>query len=248
MISEILLAVIQAATEYLPVSSSGHLALVSNLISSPNLFFFTILHLASLFAVMIFLRKELVYLITFKKETRKMWIYWIIATIPAAAVGFFFNDFVEQAFSSYLFLGLAFIFTGTVLYLTRFFTKNKKELDTKKSLKIGLLQALALFPGISRSGMTISAGLFQGVDKEKAARFSFLLFIPLSIAAFILEFLKLETFQLTSSIVVSAIVCFILSLLFLNVLMKIIKNDKFWMFSFYCWLIGIISLVLFFVL
>ncbi len=248
MINELLLAIIQAATEYLPVSSSGHLALISNLVSTPDIFFFTMLHLASLFAVVFFLRKEIYSLITFKKETRKLWIYWIVATIPAALIGLLFNNIIEQAFSSYLFLGLAFLFTGTVLYFTKDIKQEKKDINVKSGFKIGLLQTFALFPGISRSGMTISAGLFQGVDKEQAARFSFLLFIPLSIGAFILEFLKLETFQITSSMIVSSIICFVLSLVFLKILIKIIKNNKFWMFSFYCWLIGILTLVLHFIL
>ncbi|MDO8622822.1 MAG: undecaprenyl-diphosphate phosphatase, partial [archaeon] len=212
MINEILFAVIQSITEFLPVSSSGHLALVSNLISQPNLFFFTALHIASLFAILIFTRKEIYSLISFKKEYKKLWIYLIIATIPAALFGFFFNDLIESSFSSYLFLGIAFIFTGIVLFFTRF-SKVYSNLNIKNSILIGLFQVVALFPGISRSGMTISAGLFSGIDKEKAAKFSFLLFIPLSIGAFILE---LGDFYFDIALLVSFVLCTILSLFFLN--------------------------------
>jgi len=241
MINEIILAIVQAMTEFLPVSSSGHLALVSNLISSPNLFFFTALHLASLLAVLIFTRKEIVNLISFRKEYRKLWIYLIIATIPAGIVGLLFNDQIENAFNSLLFLGTAFIFTGIVLLLTKF-ARVRGKFNWKNSLFIGLMQMIALFPGVSRSGMTISAGLFSGIDREKAARFSFLLFIPVSLAAFALE-LKDAYFSL--SLAVSFLICFILSLVFLKILTILVKRGKFWIFAFYCWLIGIITLTLY---
>ncbi|MDO8516840.1 MAG: undecaprenyl-diphosphate phosphatase [Nanoarchaeota archaeon] len=243
MLNEIIYAVIQSATEFFPVSSSGHLALVSNLISQPNLFLFTVLHIASLFAVLIFTRKEIFELLKFKKETRKMWIYLIIATIPAALFGFFFKNYIESAFSSILFLGIAFIFTGIVLLFTRT-SKSFSELNIKNSLFIGLFQVLALFPGISRSGMSISAGLFSGIEKEKAVKFSFLLFIPLALGAFILE---LGDFYINISIIIAFFICLFLSLLFLNLLTLIIKKNRFWMFSIYCFIIGIISLALYFI-
>lgn len=241
MIVEILLAIVQAATEFLPVSSSGHLALLSNLISTPDVFFFTILHLASLLAVLIFTRKEIRELLRFDDKARRAWGYLIVATIPAALVGFLFNDFIESVFSSYLFLGIAFIFTGIVLLMTKF-VSGRRELDIKGSVLIGLFQILALFPGVSRSGMTISSGMFGGYDREKIAKFSFLLFIPLSLGAFVLEF---ESGYFSLSIIVSFFVCLILSLLFLNLLMKVIVRNKFWVFSIYCFLVGILSIILY---
>ena len=241
MLKEIFLALIQAATEFLPISSSGHLALISNLIDKPNLFFISTLHLASLLAVIIFTRKEIWSLLTFKKEYRKMWIYLIVATIPAALVGFFFNDFVEQAFSSFAFLGIGFLITGSILLATKFFKNSSKKFNIKNSIIVGLFQALAVFPGVSRSGSTISAGIFQGLDKEKMAKFSFLLFIPLSLGAFLLES-KDGTFTL--QLLIPFIICVLASLLFLNVLTKIIKKDKFWIFGPYCLLLGIILLII----
>ncbi len=245
MFNEILLSIIQGATEFLPISSSGHLALISNIISSPNLFFFVLLHLSSLLAVIFFLRKDIFNLLTFKKTHKKLWIYLILATIPGALFGFLFNDFIEKTFSSYIFLSIAFIFTGTILFLTRFVKKKNIKLNTKNTLIIGLMQIFALFPGISRSGTTISTAIFQGINKEQATKFSFMLFIPLSLGAFILEFLKLEKFFVSLDMLIGFVICFITSLFFLNVLVKIIKNDKFWIFSIYCWLLGLISLFLF---
>lgn len=243
MFTEILQAIIQSATEFLPVSSSGHLALADLILANkPNLFFFTTLHLASLLAVLIFTRKEIKELITFNPKYLRLWLYLIIATIPAMLFGLLFKDVIEGAFSSLFFLGFAFIFTGIILFATKF-SKVTGKLNLKKSLFIGLFQAIALFPGVSRSGMTISSGMFAGLEKEKAARFSFLMFIPVSLGAFLLE---LKNFYINSSIIIAFFVCTILSLLFLNLLTFVIKKDKFWLFSIYCWIIGILSLILYF--
>jgi len=240
MLNEIFYGFIQALTEFLPVSSSGHLAFFSNLISSPNLFFFTVLHLASLIAVLIFTRKEIIFLLKFSKESRKLWLYLIIATIPAGLIGVLFNNYIEAAFSSFLFLAIAFAFTGLILFSTRK-SKGKEQLTFRSSLRIGFMQVLALFPGVSRSGMTISAALLQGIDRERAAKFSFLLFIPLSLGAFVLE---LKGFYFDYSLLLGFIVCTLFSILFLYLLTKIIVKGKFWYFSFYCWLISIVSFII----
>lgn len=251
MLNEIAMSVIQAITEFLPVSSDGHLALYANLFSEPSLFFITFLHIASLFAVLIFTRKEIKFLLSFKKETYKLWLYIIIATIPGALAGFLAKDLIEQAFSSLLVTGIGFLFTGTIILLTKVKkNKNGVRINQKNSFFIGLMQTLALLPGVSRSGMTISTGLFSGIEKERAVKFSFLLFIPLAIGAFSLEMFDYYknsipiNIQITT-LLTSFVICFLLSLLFLNLLNYIIKKDKFWMFSIYCCIIGIITLILF---
>ena len=229
MLNEIILSIIQAVTEFLPVSSSGHLALYENIFSKPDLFFIIFLHLASLLAVIIFTRKAILHLLTFNKSARKLWLYLIITTIPAALIGFLFKNYIESALSSLLFLGIAFLFTGTILLFTKF-TKKKSELNVKNSIIIGLFQAVALFPGVSRSGMTISTALFSGIEKEKAVKFSFLLFIPLAIGAFSLEMFDYYKNNIPINIPIitlltSFVICFLLSLLFLNLLTYIIKKD-----------------------
>jgi len=242
MIQELFLAFIQAATEFLPISSSGHLALIFNIISEPDLFFITMLHLASLFAVLIFTRREIKKLLTFDKKYRKLWIYLIIATIPAALFGYLFKSTIESSFESLLFLGFAFLFTGGILFFTKY-TQNYTKLNWKNSLFVGLFQVIALFPGISRSGMTISSGLFSGLRKEDAVKFSFLLFIPLSLGAFVLEFGQA---YFNTTLVYSFLLTFVLSLIFLNLLYFIVKKGKFWWFSIYCFVLGIVTLVLHF--
>ena len=171
-----------------------------------------------------------------------MWIYLIIATIPAVIVGLLFKTAVQTALSNYLFLGAAFIFTGLILLLTKFF-KGKGKINLKSSLLIGLFQALALFPGVSRSGMTISAGMFSGVERKKATKFSFLLLIPLVLGAMVLEIGK---FYFSWSLLISFLVCFVLSLFFLNLLYTIISKGYFWGFGIYCFLMGILSWIIYF--
>lgn len=242
MLIEILFAIIQAATEFLPISSSGHLALVSNLIGEPDLFLFTALHLASLIAVLIFMRKEIFGLFRFRREDRKLWVYLIIATLPAAVFGLLFKDSIESSFSSFLFLGIGFLLTAFILFITKF-ARVYSKLNLKNSFLIGVFQALALFPGISRSGMTISSAMVSGVDKEKAVKFSFLMFIPVALGAFLLE---LSSFYISFNVIIAFFVCLVLSLLFLNLLFAIVRKGKFWIFSIYCLIMGIISLILYF--
>jgi undecaprenyl-diphosphatase len=181
-------------------------------------------------------------LLSFEEKYRKMWLFLIIGTIPAVVFALLFRDFIVAAFSSFLLIGICYFFTGFVLLLT----KNLKpyaKLNWKNSLIIGLFQMLALFPGVSRSGMTISAGLFSGIKKEEAVKFTFLLFIPIALAAFIAEF---QQVYFSLSLLVSFAACFVLSLVFLNVLMAIVRRGYFWFFSFYCFIIGLVSVFLHF--
>jgi undecaprenyl-diphosphatase len=238
MIEEIFLAIVQAATEFLPVSSSGHLALFSNLISQPNVFFFVALHFASLFAVLIYTRREVINLLSFDKKYLSYWGFLILGTIPAGIAGFFLNDYFEGLASNYLFLSGSFVFTGLILLSTKGF-KGREKVGLKSSFVMGLMQVLALLPGVSRSGMTISGGLFSGVKKEEAFRFSFLMFIPLTLGAVILNFGKA---YFSWGLVVSFVLCFILSLTFLGLLEQVLKKDKFWMFGIYCILVGLVCL------
>jgi len=245
MLNEIIYAIVQAAAGFFPISSSGHLSLISNFIDKPNLFLITLFHMASLIAVLIFLKNEIFNLLTFEKRYRKIWLYLIIGTIPALLFGFFFKGIIEKGLSSFLFIGIFFLFTSIIVFLTKF-AKTGKNLNWKNSLLIGLMQALALFPGISRAGMTISTGFFAGVKKEESVKFSFLLFIPVMLGAFFLEALEVQTFQLTFSIIFSFILCVVLSYFFFYLLFLIVRKNKFWIFSIYTFIIGILSLAIYF--
>ena len=242
MLTHIILAIIQALTEFLPISSSGHLALVSSLITTPDIFFFTILHLASLLAVLIFTWDEIKLLFTFNKKAKKLWTFLIIATIPAALAGYYFADIFKAAFFSKLFIGIAFLINGFVLLITKN-SKTFSKLNLKNSFAIGLAQVFAIFPGLSRSGITISTSRFLGISKSQAFKFSFLLFIPLVLGATILNFGQ-AYFSL--SLAIAFIICLALSLVTLQLLFQILNKGKFWYFAFYSFAIGIVSLVLYF--
>jgi len=192
MFQSIILGLIQGLTEFLPVSSSGHLILVANFFgdAANNVAFDAIIHLATLAAVIVALWTDIkkITLGVFKKNSdgRLGW-FIVLATVPVLFVGFFFGDWLENTFRSPLAVAISLIFWGIVLWVADAWLKKNAEnelnkIGLKRSLIIGLSQAIALIPGTSRSGITISAGLFSGLSREAAARFSFLLGIP-SIAA-----------------------------------------------------------------
>ncbi len=240
MIKEIILAIIQAFTEFLPVSSSGHLAIASKLMDLPqNIFFFTVLHIASLLAVLVYFREEIVKLFKFDKQSKKYIGLLIIGTIPAGIVGGLFGQVFKQAFSSSVSIGVSFLFTGGILFLTKF-SKNISSLNLKNSLIIGLAQILALFPGISRSGMTTSFGMLSGIEKQTAGKFSFFLFIPLAIGAMILE---TGEAYFNFELVLVFLICFVLSYLSISGFFKILRKGYWWIFGIYVWILGLLVLI-----
>ncbi|MEM4181708.1 MAG: undecaprenyl-diphosphate phosphatase [Candidatus Pacearchaeota archaeon] len=239
MIKEILLAIVQGITEFLPISSSGHLALLGKFFSEVNFSIFIYLHIASFLAVLIFFRKKIKDVIL---NDRKKLAFVIVGIIPAAFIGFLFKNFVEKSFNSLFLIGISFLITAIFLFLTKF-RKEERKLDLKSSLLIGLFQILALFPGISRSGITISSARILGIKKEEAFDFSFLMFIPLSFGAFLVEISENSTFILSTSFFIPFLVCFFVSYFSLVYLNKILKKGKLWFFGVYCLLIGIFSLI-----
>jgi undecaprenyl-diphosphatase len=249
MLDEITLAIIQAATEFLPISSSGHLALFGNLFSKVDLFYYTLLHLASLIAIIIFTRKDIYKLIIFDKDYYKLWGYLIIGIIPASLFGLLFYNLIETAFNSLIAISISFFFSGIIITGSKFFQNKKGKLNKNRSLVIGLSQILALFPGVSRSGTTISFGMYSGLKKEEAFKFSFLIAIPLILAAFIKEsiplFFTTNTTFFRTDFLIGFILCFFLSLLFLKILYIIIKKNYFWLFGIYCFLMSIITLLIY---
>ena len=146
MYKEVILAVVQALTEFLPISSSGHLALFGNYFGDVNLFYVTLLHCASVLAIIVYTRREIRDMVTLANDAaRSMWLYVAIGIIPAGIIGLFFRAAIENAFSSPLIIGVGFIFTGNILILCYSFQKSDQELTKKRALLVGLAQILALF-------------------------------------------------------------------------------------------------------
>ena len=192
IIEAVILGIIQGLTEFLPVSSSGHLALFKNIfnidIDAFGMVFDVSLHLATLLAVVIVMWDDIIILI--KRPFRKVILYLVIATIPAAVVGMLFDKKIESVSNTLWLVGMFFIFTGVILAVSDALSKvrntKKKSLRSmtvKSACYTGIAQAVAVFPGISRSGSTISAGLISGMDRNSATKFSFLMSIPIILGA-----------------------------------------------------------------
>lgn len=178
----VILGFLQGVTEFLPISSSGHLIMASKLLNvDSDLFFDILLHIATLLPVIIVFFKDVIKLFTHPVRL----LYLVIATLPAGLAGLLFNDFFESAFASVKILPITFLITATMLYITDKLVKNKsKKVTALSSLFYGGMQVLALLPGISRSGTCISAGKILGIDETENLSFSFLMSIPIIIGSF----------------------------------------------------------------
>lgn len=242
ILQAVILSVVQGITEWFPISSSGHLAIFQNIFGFQNLAYDVFLHFTSILAVIIIFRKQIIELFTLnKKQNWKYLGLLLIALIPAGLVGFYFNSQIESFFSNLYYLGLFFIFSGILIYLTKFTKEKKQKLSVFDSIFIGIFQALAILPGISRSGMTIGSGLYRGLKKSTAITFSFLLAIPLILAASIYETKNLIMSDINISILIlSLIITFIVSYITIKLLLRIIKSDKFYLFGIYNIILGLI--------
>ena len=239
LIQGIILSIIQGITEWLPVSSSGHLALIQNFFNINNLEYDVFLHFASIFAVIYLFKKDILEL--FKKENLRYLLLLIVAMIPIFFAGVFLREFVINSFTNIFSLGLFFCFSGILIYSTKFFKEKKEKINFFDAFFIGLLQSIAIFPGISRSGTTISAGLFKGIEKEKIIKFSFLLSIPVILGASLAEikFININY----SVLIISFILTFLTSIFTIKILLKIIRKGKFYLFGIYNFILGILILI-----
>ena len=198
----VILGIIQGLTEFLPISSSGHLVIGSEILNfqAPGIAFEVALHLGSLVAVLLAFRHELSLMVRAlfvsapvrrqDSELSRMFlwnIYVIVATLPAVVVGLFFKDSIERIFDNILVTFSMLAVTGTIMLLTRLIPDKSMSVSCPRALLIGTAQAIAILPGLSRSGSTIFAGMLQGINRETAARFSFIMSIPAIIGAAVLK-------------------------------------------------------------
>ena len=248
-LQSVFLAVIQGLTEFLPVSSSGHLVFFQKILGivQPPVFFDILLHLGTLGAIVVFFRKEIRDLLFHWQRQLKTWLFLFLGSIPATLAGFFFNSKIELFFNSLWLVGIAWVIFGSWLLLTSKLTKGKKtrSMTWKDSLFIGIFQALALLPGISRSGSTISAGLIRQQPRESAFRFSFLLAIPAILGATVLEMKEVGLKEAFSPVAfLSMLIAGVVGYLTLVLLQKALRSEKFYLFGFYCLAIGTLALLL----
>lgn len=243
----IFLGTVQGVTEFLPVSSSGHLVLLQKIfgISEPPIFFDTLVHLGTLLAVILFFWRELKRVEKVKRVLRNV----VVGTLPAAAVGLVVQPFVKIIFGNLLLVGLGFLVTGGLLFWSKNLSSGKKNLKGIKGLKgfqaltIGLFQAVAIVPGISRSGATIVGGLSQKLDSDSAFKFSFYLSIPAIVGANLLQLKNLSQIDFLPQSLVGMLAAFAVGYFSLRFLQKILRSQKLYYFSFYCFLIGGLTFV-----
>lgn len=238
IIYAIILGIVQGLTEFLPVSSSGHLVLLQNIFGIKNdiILFDVILHLGTLVAVFIVYRKTIFELI--KKPFSKKMQYLVVGTIPTVIIALLFKNFFEGAFSGdFLFIG--FLATAILLIIADFCDKkykNKYDMNFKRVSVMGLFQGFAIMPGLSRSGSTITSAIVMGVDKKDALEYSFLLSIPIIFASMIYELIK-TPIQTVSIGILPIIFGFVFSAIFgylaIKFMIKLVQNKSYKYFSIY---------------
>lgn len=237
------LGVIQGLTEFLPVSSSGHLVIAQSFIPNfhqPGVLFDALLHFGTLLAVVVYFRNALFSL------DKKMLGLLALGTVPAGLVGFLFKDSIEVLFSSTMVVGLALLFTGAMNWLVdseELKTKNEKRVGWIDAIVVGLFQAMALVPGISRSGSTIFAGVFRGIDRKTAATFSFLLSVPAVFGAVSLEVFNYGVQGLDFVYIPGILAAFAIGYASIGVLMRFLLERRFRIFAVYCFAAGILTLL-----
>lgn len=264
----IVMGIFQGVAEFLPISSSGHLALLQYLFSikEGNLFFTEMLHFGTLISIFIVYFKDIariiyefldliVSIIKGKKIRRLSKHQWfglliIIGSIPTAVIGLTFKDFFESLYTSIIPIGIAFIVTGFLLWIAEKKGSEGKDVKDVKlidAILIGIFQGIAIFPGISRSGSTIVGGLFRGLKKPVATEYSFLLALPATFGAFVLgmkDVVEGGDALINGPLVLGVILSAITGVFAIKSLIKMLNNNKLKYFSYYLWALGALTIVL----
>ncbi|MFT5599788.1 MAG: undecaprenyl-diphosphatase [Flavobacteriales bacterium] len=255
IIDAIIFGIVQGLTEFLPVSSSGHLELAKAILdgemgTKESMMMTVALHLATALSTIVIFRKDIIEIIKgllqFKwNEEFKFSLFIVVSMIPAAFVGVLFEEEMEAMFSGNLLLvGLMLVLTGSLLLLADRAKDTTKKVGMKESIIIGISQAIATLPGISRSGATISTSVLLGIDKSKAARFSFLMVVPLilgKVAKDVLTEDNLFENMNTGAMAIGFVVAFVTGLVACTWMIKLVKQSKLSYFAYYCFLVGIVA-------
>lgn len=256
-LDSLILGIIQGLTEFLPVSSSGHLELGKSILGDNSLpkesmIFTVVLHFATALSTIVVFIKDIIEIIKellkFEWNSNTQFIFKIIISmLPAALIGVFFETELESLFSNNIVLvGAMLIITGLLLLLADRAQNTSKNVSFKNAFTVGVAQAVAILPGISRSGATISTAVLLGIDKTKAARFSFLMVIPLIFGKIFKDIfsgeLSYENAQITS-LGIGFIAAFVSGLLACTWMIRLVKNSQLKYFAYYCAVVGIIAIL-----
>lgn len=263
VIDALLMGLLQGLTEYLPVSSSGHLAIASHFFGiegEANLTFTVAVHVATVFSTLVILWKDIVWifkgLFDFKgpgmNESQRYALNILVSMIPVGIVGVFFKDYVEMIFGSgLLVVGICLLLTALLLTFSYYARPRQKEnISLRDAFVIGLSQACAVLPGLSRSGTTIATGLLLGNNKAKLAQFSFLMVMPPILGEALLDGMKMMKGEAVAgdipalSLVVGFLAAFVSGCLACKWMINIVKKGKLIYFAIYCAIAGVITLIL----
>lgn len=267
ILQAIIIGLVQGLTEFLPVSSSAHLIFIQQALglSDVPLAFDVLLHVGTLVAVFMYFFSDIIQMIEgffysfidlkegkFLDEVKRdpykklAWLT-IIATIPVGVVGILFNDIVEELFSGLTIPAFLLLITGCLLYLSQRMNSGRidvQNITIKEALIMGCGQAIAVLPGLSRSGTTIAAGLFAGLDKEFAAKFSFILSIPAILGAAVVQLKDLSGGSIEIGACIAGFIVAVISGYFaISFLLKLVRERSLDIFAYYCWIVGIIVFV-----
>lgn len=257
----VLMAVVQGVTEVLPISSSGHLAIMGQIlnIEDNSITFSVFLHLASLIATLFFLRKRLCQLIKgfflylfkkekqYKKEYHTCWMV-VVATLPAVVFALLVGDLIENLSSKLWVIGMLLMINGAALYIfSKFKPRENQEMTYVDALVMGGFQCFGLFSGISRSGSCINGGSSRGLKKENVADFAFIMLIPAVLGATVLELKDFSSLTISSDTIYLYLISFVVTLFVtyfsFELLLVAIRKSKFIYFTIYCEIIGLITLI-----
>jgi undecaprenyl-diphosphatase len=251
----IVLGLVQGLTEFLPVSSSGHLVLAEAMVGfrAPGLFVEIVLHVATLLAVFIVYWQRIAELgrnaLAGDRGTLRYLGLLLLASVPAALIGILFKDYFERTFHSLTTVGVEFIITGAILWSTRWLGTRRVEGMTEPSapgaVVIGFGQALSILPAISRSGCTVAAGLWVGMNPVKAGEFSFLMSIPVIAGAAVLELPNLSanaTMVGAGPLAFSFLVSMVSGVIAIRWLLVLLRRGTFYRFAPYCWVLGVATI------
>ena len=252
IINAIILGIIQGLTEFLPVSSSGHLEIAKAIlgetkVGEESLLMTIVLHFATALSTIIIFRKDILEILSGLLQFKNNDSFWfslkiVLSMIPATFVGVFFNDEIEALFGGALTLvGSMLLVTGLLLLLADKAKASAKKVGIKHAILIGISQAIAILPGISRSGATISTAVLLGIDKERAARFSFLMVVPLIFGKMAKDILSGDIQYETTTfipLVIGFIFAFLTGMFACKWMIKLVKNSQLKYFAYYCFAIG----------
>lgn len=257
----VILGIIQGASEFLPISSSGHLVIFQKLlgVQASDIYLEVALHFGTLIAVVVYFRKDLVAVVkgvlkhlfgrdkSAHAEHFRLFLCLVIGSLPVGIGGLLLKDFFESTFESTAITGVMLLITAVILLSSGLVRVGERKVNMWRSLVIGIAQLAAVMPGISRSGSTIAAALFLGVEPIRAARFSFLLSVPAVAAAFALKMRDLLAAPIEMSTIetygLGALVAFAVGLMAIHYLLKLIAANRFFLFGFWCLLAGAATLL-----